>query len=65
LIKGGKEKDGMKNMICNILYLILIVGIPALFSLNGFGIDTWQWWAVLLSIFISNLLGLLKMADLD
>jgi lysylphosphatidylglycerol synthetase-like protein (DUF2156 family) len=55
----------MKNIICNILYFIVIAGISILFTLNGFGVDTWQWWAQFVGIFVSHILGMLKMVDFE
>ena len=53
----------MKNAICSILYLILIIVVPGIFSINGFGIDTWQWWTVSVSIFMAYLIGAIGTPD--
>ena len=55
----------MKNIICKILSMALIIGFPLLFSINGYGIDTWQYWAVLSGIFVSHILGMLRMVDFE
>ena len=53
----------MKDIICKILSTLLIIGLPVLFSCNGYGLDTWQYWAVFLGIFFSHILGMLRMVD--
>ena len=53
----------MKNFICNTLYIILIMGISSLFTINGFGVTTWQWWVVAGSIFASYIIGVIRATD--
>ena len=55
----------MKNIICTILYIIVLAGSSILFTLNGFGITTWQWWAQFSGIFIAHILGMLRMVDFE
>lgn len=55
----------MKNIICSILYIIVIAGSSLIFTFNGFGVDTWQWWAQFSGIFISHLIGMLRMVDCE
>ena len=55
----------MKNIICTILYLIVQMGLSILFTINGFGVDTWQWWALCLGIFSSYIIGMLRMVDFE
>ena len=53
----------MMKIISEVLYVILIIVLPMIFSLNGFGIDTWQWWTLLLGIFVAYVIGMLRMVD--
>lgn len=53
----------MKNFICNIIYAIIIIGIPMLFTLNGLDITTWQWWALFGSICVAHVVGIIKGMD--
>ena len=55
----------MKNVICTILYFILIIGVPVFFTLNGFGVTTWQWWAVTSSILVSYNIGVIRGMNFD
>jgi hypothetical protein len=61
----SKGETKMKNSICKILYTLLIVGLPLIFAINGYGLGTWQWWAVLFGIFVSHILGMLRMEDFE
>ena len=63
MIKKGKQH--MKNFICSILYTAVIAGSSIAFTLNGFGIDTWQWWLQFTCIFVSHILGLLRAVDFE
>ena len=53
----------MKDIVCNILYFMAMVGLPLTFSVSGLGIDTWQWWTLLTGMFTCHILGVLKMVD--
>ena len=53
----------MKNIICDTLYTVILLGLSLLFVFNGLGVATWQWWALFSGIFISYLLGILKGVD--
>ena len=55
----------MMNIICQVLYSILIIVLPMIFSLNGFGIDTWQWWTLFLGILAAYIIGMLRMVDFE
>jgi len=55
----------MKNIICQIIYSILIIVLPLIFSINGLGITTWQWWTLFFGIFIAYILGMLRMVDFE
>ena len=55
----------MKNFICSVLYTAVIAGSSIAFTLNGFGVNTWQWWVQFSAIFISHILGLLKVVDFE
>ena len=55
----------MKNIICSMLYFVVMAGSSIAFTLNGFGIDTWQWWVQFFAISISHILGLLKAVDFE
>jgi hypothetical protein len=58
-----EEKQKMKNFICNTLYIILVTGVPSLFTINGFGVTTWQWWVVAGSICASYIVGGIRATD--
>ena len=51
----------MKNAICTTLYFILITGFPLIFTINGFGVKTWQWWTLTLGIFLAYIIGMARM----
>jgi hypothetical protein len=53
----------MKTSIISIIYFIIQAGLPVLFSANGFGVTTWQWWTLSIGIFLSYILGVIKGAD--
>ena len=55
----------MKNIICMVLYFMVQVGSSVLFTLNDLGINTWQWWAQFSAIFISHLIGMIRMVDFE
>ena len=55
----------MKNLICQILYSLLIIVMPLIFSINGLGITTWQWWTLFGSIFFAYIIGMLRMMDFE
>lgn len=55
----------MKNIICTILYFIVLMGVSILFTINGLGIDTWQWWAQFSGIFVAHLIDMLRMVDFE
>ena len=55
----------MKNIICSILYIAVMTGSSIVFTLNGFGIDTWQWWVQFSAILISHILGLIRAVDFE
>ena len=46
-----------------ILSSLLIIGLPTLFAANGYGLATWEYWAVLGGVFFANIFGMLKMVD--
>jgi hypothetical protein len=49
--------------ISSILYFVVMTGMSLLFTLNGLGPDTWQWWAQFFGIFLAHILGMLRMVD--
>ncbi len=49
--------------ISGILSSVLIIGLPMLFAINGYGLATWQYWTVLGGVFFANILGMLRMVD--
>jgi hypothetical protein len=53
----------MKRIIGNTISSILIFGLPILFAANGYGLDTWEYWAVLGGVFFANVFGMLRMVD--
>lgn len=53
----------MKNTIYNILYFILIIGLPLVFTMNGLGVTTWQWWTLTLGMCVCYVLGMLTIYD--
>ena len=55
----------MKNIICQIIFSLLIICLPMIFSINGLGIDTWQWWTLFLGIFVAYMIGMLRMVDFE
>ena len=52
----------MKTMSRTLSY-VLMIGLPMLFAINGYGLDTWQYWTVLGGVFFANILGMLRMVD--
>jgi hypothetical protein len=55
----------MKRIIGNTISSILIFGLPILFATNGYGLATWEYWAVLGGVFFSNVFGMLRMVDFE
>lgn len=55
----------MKRIIGNTISSILIFGLPILFAANGYGLATWEYWAVLSGVFFSNVFGMLRMVDFE
>lgn len=51
------------KIVGNIFSSLLIFGLPILFAVNGYGFDTWEYWAVLGGVFFANILGMLRMVD--
>ena len=49
--------------IGRILSSLLTIGLPTLFAVNGYGLDTWEYWAVLGGVFFANVFGMLRMVD--
>ena len=48
------------SLVCIMIFCILIIVLPKIFAMNGLGVDTWQWWALTLGIFISNIVGFIE-----
>lgn len=42
---------------------LLTFGLPTLFAVNGYGLATWEYWAVLGGVFFANVFGMLRMVD--
>ena len=59
-----KEKN-MKKNICSIIYFILILILPGIFTINGLGITTWQWWTLFLGMTTSYSLGIIIGSYMD
>jgi hypothetical protein len=41
------------------------MGSSILFTIDGLGVNTWQWWAQFSGIFIAYILGMLRMVDFE
>jgi hypothetical protein len=54
-----------KNIICTILYMAVLESTSIAFTVNGFGVNTWQWWAQFVGIFVAHLLGMLRVVDFE
>ena len=53
----------MKKSKSSIIYSIIQIGLPLLFSAKGFGVTTWQWWALSIGILISYIVGIIGGVD--
>ena len=53
------------KIIPTVLYFVVITGISLLFTFNGLGPDTWQWWAQFSGISAAHILGMLRMVDFE
>lgn len=47
----------MKKIIAEMIYTCLVIAVPFAFAKSGYGLNTWQWWAVAGSILIANIAG--------
>ena len=55
----------MKSLICTLLYAAVSMASCFIFAINGFGVDTWQWWAQLLGMWIAHFIGSLRAVDFE
>ena len=55
----------MKSFICTVIYCILVIGGTILFTLNDFGLTSWQFQAFIGGTFAAYTLGVVVGADYE